>query len=125
MNCHCEGTQRLKQSMPFLFLVLFCLAAWFFIFSPPLFEKQKPAFAEPESILGPLTIQQKILLRYKLSLQELSAKDWESLPKIGPKKAETIAQYQQSHEPFQAVDDLLEVKGIGPKIVETIRPFFK
>ncbi len=104
-------------------LSLFCVVSWLLL-RFPIFEKPQSVQTQPEGVLGPFTIQQKILLGYPLSLNELSAKDWESLPKIGPKKAEAIIQYRQSYGPFRTVDDLLNVKGIGPKIVEAIRQLF-
>ncbi len=46
----------------------------------------------------------------------------ESLPGIGPTKARAILEYRQQHGPFQRVDDLAKVKGIGPATVERLRP---
>jgi competence protein ComEA len=40
---------------------------------------------------------------------------------IGPKKAEAIVTYRQQHGPFQTVDDLKKVPGVGDKIVENNR----
>jgi competence protein ComEA len=40
---------------------------------------------------------------------------------IGPKKAEAIVTYRQQHGPFQTVDDLKKVPGVGDKIVESNR----
>ncbi|MFC1888138.1 ComEA family DNA-binding protein [Thermodesulfobacteriota bacterium] len=38
-----------------------------------------------------------------------------SLPKIGPKTAEEIVWYRSEHGPFQSVDQIQKVKGIGEK----------
>lgn len=40
---------------------------------------------------------------------------------IGDKKAQAIVQYRNVHGPFATVDDLVSVKGIGPKTVEKNR----
>ncbi len=40
---------------------------------------------------------------------------------IGDKKAQAIVQYRNTHGPFTSVDDLVSVKGIGPKTVEKNR----
>ena len=45
-----------------------------------------------------------------------------ALPGIGPKKAEAIVQYREANGPFKTVDDLVQVKGIGPKTLEKLRP---
>jgi competence protein ComEA len=38
----------------------------------------------------------------------------EALPGVGPATAQAILDYRQAHGRFSAVDDLLDVKGIGP-----------
>jgi competence protein ComEA len=45
----------------------------------------------------------------------------EGLPGIGPELAQRILDYRQSHGPFAQIEDLLEVPGIGPGILEKIR----
>lgn len=55
-----------------------------------------------------------------LDLNTASAKELESLPGIGSKLAEAIVKYR-AYQPFTAVDDLINVTGIGPKRLERIR----
>lgn len=45
----------------------------------------------------------------------------ETLPGIGPAKASAIVQYRQQHGAFQRLEDLLNVKGIGPATFESIK----
>ena len=47
---------------------------------------------------------------------------WEALPNIGPKKAKAIVDYRSSH-PFHSWEDILGVKGIGPKTLENMKPY--
>lgn len=47
----------------------------------------------------------------------------ERLPGIGPVLAQRIVDYRQRHGPFRTVDDLLAVSGIGPKVLERLRPY--
>jgi competence protein ComEA len=45
----------------------------------------------------------------------------ESIKGIGPAKAAAIVEYRDAHGKFKSVDDLLQIKGIGPKLLEQIR----
>lgn len=45
----------------------------------------------------------------------------EKLSGIGPAKAKAIVIYRQLHGPFKTVDELINVKGIGPRTLEKIR----
>lgn len=40
---------------------------------------------------------------------------------IGVKKAEAIVLYRKTHGPFKRIDDIVKVKGIGPKLLEKNR----
>ncbi len=46
----------------------------------------------------------------------------ESLPGIGPALAERIIRDRGEAGPYRTVDDLLRVSGIGPVVLERIRP---
>ena len=48
--------------------------------------------------------------------QELMA-----LPKIGPITAERIIRFRDDFGPFQSIDDLAKIKGIGPKTLERLK----
>jgi len=58
----------------------------------------------------------------KLDLNLATVAELEGLPGIGPSKAEAIAAYRKAKGRFNAVDELLNVKGIGPKMFEKLKP---
>lgn len=45
-----------------------------------------------------------------------------SLPGIGPVLARRIIAHRQRQGPYQRLEDLLQVEGIGPKLLERLRP---
>jgi competence protein ComEA len=56
-----------------------------------------------------------------VSLNRGDAATLESLPGIGPALAARVIEYREANGPFQSVEQLLEVKGIGPAILDKIR----
>ena len=44
---------------------------------------------------------------------------------IGEKRAQAIVAYREEHGPFQSVDDLVRVSGIGPRVLEENRERMK
>ncbi|MDW8138113.1 MAG: ComEA family DNA-binding protein [Bacteroidota bacterium] len=56
-----------------------------------------------------------------ISVNRASAAQLERLPGIGPKLAAAIVAYREQHGPFRRVEDLLRVRGIGPKKLAQIR----
>jgi competence protein ComEA len=47
------------------------------------------------------------------------------LPGVGDITAAHIEEYRQSHHGFQSVDDLRQIHGIGPALVERLRPLVR
>lgn len=55
-----------------------------------------------------------------LDLNAAAQQQLEELPGIGPSKAKAIIAYREQHGAFKSVEDLLNVKGIGPKMLEKL-----
>ena len=47
----------------------------------------------------------------------------EVIPGIGPVKAAAIVQFRADNGAFSSLEQLLEVSGIGPATLESIRPY--
>ncbi|MDQ2693803.1 MAG: ComEA family DNA-binding protein [Pseudomonadota bacterium] len=56
-----------------------------------------------------------------VNINTATAEELMTLPEIGPKKAAAIIEHREQNGPFQQVDDLTKVKGIGPKTVDLNR----
>jgi len=67
-------------------------------------------YAEPSPQPGPVNIN-------SADSEQLAA-----LPGIGSSKAEAIVKYRSEHGPFQDVNSLTNVRGIGTKLLENILP---
>ena len=74
-------------------------------------------------ILGALTTLYLGVAAAAVNINTATAKELEALPGIGAKKAQAIVEYREEHGgSFKSVDELKEVKGIGPKLLEKMRP---
>jgi competence protein ComEA len=54
----------------------------------------------------------------KINLNKATVEEISQLKGIGIKYAERIVQYRDKNGPFKNVEDLLNVRGIGPKFLE-------
>lgn len=57
----------------------------------------------------------------KVDINRASQSELETLPGIGPAKAEAIIRYREEHGFFQAPEDLMQVSGIGEKSFEQLQ----
>lgn len=58
----------------------------------------------------------------KVNVNTATAEQLAALPGVGEVTAKAIVDYRQMNGPFKTADDLMEVKGIGEKKLEAIRP---
>ena len=58
-----------------------------------------------------------------LNINTASAEELQTLPNIGARMAQRIVVYREQHGKFTDVDALQNVKGIGAKTLEKLRPF--
>ncbi len=57
-----------------------------------------------------------------VNLNTATKEELQTLPGVGPAVAQRIVEYRTKFGPFKSVDELLEIKGIGPKKLEKIKP---
>lgn len=60
-----------------------------------------------------------------IDLNSATVDELVSLPGVGRSTAEKIIQYRSEHGPFTDPADLTNVKGIGPKKIEKIKPLVR
>ena len=58
----------------------------------------------------------------KVNINTAGAEELATLPGVGTVKAEAIITYRKANGKFKNINDLKEVKGIGDKMVEKIKP---
>jgi competence protein ComEA len=53
-----------------------------------------------------------------ININEATVEELTQLHGVGPVYAERIVQYREEHGPFEKPEDIVQVKGIGPKTFE-------
>lgn len=65
---------------------------------------------------------EKPKVRFPLDLNAADLKTLQALPRIGPAMAARIVAWRNANGPFNRADDLLRIKGIGPRTLEQLLP---
>ena len=64
-------------------------------------------------------------LRFVVDVNHATAQEWGLLPGIGPGLASRILEYREQHGGFRTLEQLTEIRGIGPQRLEQIRPYLR
>ena len=83
---------------------------------------QDPERANPASAGRKSVGSGKPLPNGRININSAPARELERIPGIGPAMSERIIA-RRRQRPFTSIEDLLDVKGIGQKTLEKIRPF--
>jgi len=86
-------------------VVAFLLLSLAFVFLPAAFPATKKPPVHP------------------IDINSASSAQLQEVPGIGPATAEKILQMRKSYGAFKSVDDLMAVRGIGPKRLEKMRKY--
>ena len=73
--------------------------------------------------LGSAAFAKKKPPAHPINLNTANATDLQQVPGIGPSTAQKILDTRKSYGAFKSVDDLLAIKGIGPKKLEKMRKY--
>jgi competence protein ComEA len=57
----------------------------------------------------------------RININKASYEEIQALPGIGPSYARAIVEYRKANGPFQNIEELEKVKGIGPATIEKLR----
>ena len=77
------------------------------------FADPPPSHARRASAPGPV----------RMNLNTADASLLQRLPRIGPALAGRIVAYREANGPFRRVEDVVNVRGIGAKTLEQLRPW--
>lgn len=58
----------------------------------------------------------------RININQASAEELQQLPGIGPAYASRIVHWREQNGSFTSIAQLIEIRGIGPKRLETLRP---
>ncbi len=93
-------------------------------FNPTLFLGKPDFIAMPHDELpnqkSELSPEEKPEL---LNINTATAEELQTLPGIGPAMSQKIIHHRKEHGNFTSVDELTEVKGIGEKTLEKLKPY--
>jgi comEA protein len=98
---HYHSMFRRRHSILRVFLAVLAVSL---ATTPPTFAKKKPP-AHP------------------ININTAGATELQQVPGIGPSTAQKILDTRKSYGTFKSVDDLLAIKGIGPKKLEKMRKY--
>lgn len=59
----------------------------------------------------------------KVNVNQAGAEELALLPRIGPSTAGRIVEFREENGPFQAIEDLMLVRGIGEKTFDLLSPY--
>jgi len=75
----------------------------------------------PPPASSPVRLRSPSLESGCVDINSATLQDLDELPGIGPTYSQRIIEYRAAHGPFQDVEELLQIKGIGPATLEEIR----
>ena len=125
-NIHNFVDKHYLRAVSFLVVLILIGAGYWGLrrFNPGLFLGKQDFIAVPNDELPnqkkELSPEEKPEL---LNINTATAEELQTLPGIGPSMSQRIIQHRKEHGNFTSVDELTEVKGIGEKTLEKLKPY--
>jgi competence protein ComEA len=63
--------------------------------------------------------------KYEVDINQAQWPEFANLPGVGQKLAQRIVQSREADGPFADIDDLRRVRGIGPRTLDSLRPYLR
>lgn len=83
-----------------------------------------PASAAPAIVAGaPEQAAEERVQVQPIDVNRATAAELQTVPGIGPATAQRIIEWRDKNGPFERLEDLLNVRGIGEKTLEKLRPY--
>ncbi|MGD6853694.1 helix-hairpin-helix domain-containing protein [Bacillus infantis] len=60
-----------------------------------------------------------------VNINSAGSEELQDIPGIGPSKAAAIIEYRETEGPFQSLEDLMQISGIGEKTFEKLKSYIK
>lgn len=73
--------------------------------------------------IQPVEFQSSDTYEFRVEINTATWVEWSQLEGIGPHTARAIVADREANGPFESIDDIQRVQGIGPKRLEAMRPF--
>ena len=81
------------------------------------------AFTAPSAAAPPAAPKAEAAEARPIDLNTADSAALESVPGIGKSLSQRIVAFREKNGPFQSVDDLLKVQGVGEKSIQKLRPY--
>jgi competence protein ComEA len=59
----------------------------------------------------------------RININTATQQEFETLPGIGPAKASTFIQYREEHGPFETIEEIQNISGVGEKTFEKLKEY--
>ena len=67
----------------------------------------------------------ELLMNGPMDINKATTEELEAIPHIGPSLAKKIMEFRAEKGRIADIDELLDIKGIGTRLLSTIRPYLK